>query len=108
MRLSLFHCLLGAVLICGASLTGCADSNPETVNDAAPSEGAEPTATAEPGAETVNAICPIMGGKVTSEGGNTEWKGQKIGFCCPGCESEWDALSDSEKSAKLAEAGEQA
>lgn len=108
MQLSSLHSILGAILIAATGLAGCAESTPATSNDAALPESAESAATSKSDAETVNAICPIMGGKVTSEGGTTEWKGQKIGFCCPGCESEWDALSDSEKSAKLAEAGEQA
>lgn len=65
------------------------------------------TATPSPEATavtTVNQHCPIMGGEVTPEGGTTQWNGQTIGFCCDGCDSKWEALSDKEKGEKLASA----
>ncbi|HBN77129.1 MAG TPA: hypothetical protein DD473_15200 [Planctomycetaceae bacterium] len=58
------------------------------------------------GVKTANEYCPIMGGKVTAEGGTTEWNGKTIGFCCDGCDEKWEALSDEEKAAKLAAAQE--
>jgi len=54
----------------------------------------------------VNEHCPIMGSEVTDDGGRTDWNGQTIGFCCPGCIDEWNALSDEDKTAKLAAAEE--
>ncbi|MEZ6056062.1 MAG: hypothetical protein R3C01_05090 [Planctomycetaceae bacterium] len=51
---------------------------------------------------TVNKVCPIMdGGEVVEGGGETTWKGMKIGFCCPSCIEEFEKLSDSEKVAAL-------
>ena len=51
----------------------------------------------------VNARCPIMGGKV-ADGLTRDYKGQKVGFCCGGCPSQWDKLTDAGKDAKLAAA----
>lgn len=50
----------------------------------------------------VNEVCPIMGGDVTDNGGRTDYEGQTVGFCCPGCIKKWDALSADEKKTKLA------
>jgi len=52
-----------------------------------------------------NTRCPIMGGaidpaNVTPEL-TREYKGQKVAFCCGGCPSQWDKLSDQEKDARL-------
>ena len=53
----------------------------------------------------VNARCPIMGSTLDRENVPANlsrmFKGQKIGFCCGGCPSAWDKLSDAEKAAKL-------
>lgn len=60
--------------------------------------------TATPPAGYVNANCPIMGKPVDVEkGGSVAWGDSKVGFCCPGCETAWNKLSDDEKKAKLAQ-----
>lgn len=74
-------------------VVGCAPSSSDTTPEAA-------------SLATVNDHCPIMGGEVTAEGGTTEWNDKTIGFCCPGCEPKWEALSDEEKAQKLATADE--
>ena len=53
----------------------------------------------------VNAMCPIMGKAVDpKDGGSAPWAdGKKVGFCCPGCSDKWNALTDDEKTAKLAQ-----
>lgn len=56
-------------------------------------------------AKIVNARCPMMGStlkpeKVT-EKLTREFKGRKVGFCCGGCPTAWDSLSDEQKEAKL-------
>jgi hypothetical protein len=57
----------------------------------------------------VNATCPIMGSKIHSERVTAdlirEYKGGKVAFCCAGCPSAWDKLSDSLKQVKLQKAG---
>jgi len=50
-----------------------------------------------------NTRCPIMGGPVKpGKGGSAVYDGKKVGFCCPGCITAWNRLTDSEKAAKLA------
>ena len=55
-----------------------------------------------------NISCPIMGSPINPEkvGKNLirDYKGQKVAFCCGGCPSKWDKLTDAEKTAKLAKA----
>lgn len=67
------------------------------------SQSSEPGDAAVSAAAT-NAFCPIMGGPVSPDGGTVEWNGQTIGFCCDGCDDEWQSLSESEKEQKLSEA----
>ncbi|OYP37956.1 hypothetical protein [Rhodopirellula sp. MGV] len=50
---------------------------------------------------TDNEYCPMMGGKVTEDGGTVQWGDKTIGFCCDGCDEEWQALSEEEKQAKF-------
>ncbi len=53
-----------------------------------------------------NTACPIMGSPIDPEKVPDslirEYNGQKIGFCCAGCPSMWDKLTDEQKQAKLA------
>lgn len=84
--------LLGIVAVAGCMSTKTTDS----VSDSSPDTKAVAVAT--------NANCPIMGGKVTDEGGRTEWDGMTVGFCCPDCVDDWNKLSDDDKATKLAEA----
>ena len=72
---------------------GC---GPDSTTDA-PDDTEQPTV-------VVNTTCPIMGGEVTEAGGSVDWNGKAIGFCCDGCDEKWQALSEDEKSEKLAKA----
>jgi len=94
-----------SLIVISAAAIGCVESQ----MSAAVSESGSAPASAAPvaAAEPVNDYCPIMGGKVTENGGTAVWKGKLIGFCCPGCEPKWEKLSDEEKAAKLAKAGDQ-
>ncbi len=53
----------------------------------------------------VNTRCPIMGTKLDASKVpaklTTTFKGGKVGFCCAGCPSAWDKLSDEDKEQKL-------
>ena len=83
-------------------LSGCSPStSPETERNSSN----EPTVTP---VSTINQVCPIMGGEVSPDGGSTEFNGQTVGFCCPECIDEFNALSDEEKTAALAKAAESA
>jgi len=55
-----------------------------------------------------NSLCPIMGSpidpaKVTPDL-TRKYKGQTVAFCCAGCPTKWDQLTDAQKDAKLANA----
>ncbi|QOJ16303.1 MAG: hypothetical protein HRU76_01250 [Phycisphaeraceae bacterium] len=52
-------------------------------------------------ARAINDRCPIQGGEVDPDTAMRVWRGQSIGFCCPGCETKWDAKTDAEKDAFL-------
>lgn len=52
----------------------------------------------------VNETCPIGKEPVTEDGGVAEHKGCKVGFCCPGCKEQWDAMSEADKDAFVAKA----
>ncbi len=53
-----------------------------------------------------NVRCPIMGSPINpakvTKNLIREHKGQKVAFCCGGCPSTWEKLSDVDKDAKLA------
>lgn len=53
-------------------------------------------------AKAVNDRCPIQGEEIDPETPMRQWRGQSIGFCCPGCDKKWDAKPDAEKDAFLA------
>jgi len=82
--------LLGAL----AFIVGCET----TTTTEAPADASTPTAaapqpaTAAPAAATMvvveegnQATCPVMGGKIVKNQ-YTDYKGQRLYFCCPGCE----------------------
>ena len=58
--------------------------------------------------KVVNVRCPITGNKIDADhvaaNLTTEFKGQKVGFCCGACPAAWDKLSDQEKQEKLSKA----
>jgi hypothetical protein len=52
----------------------------------------------------VNSRCPMTPncGKSPTAANSVEHRGERVGFCCGGCISEWNQLSDAERDAKLA------
>jgi hypothetical protein len=60
---------------------------------------------AAPGDAFPNNRCPIMGSAINPDTVNAsltrDYKGQRIAFCCAGCPSAWDKLTDAQKQAKL-------
>lgn len=102
--------LLICLSIPALSGLGCAESTPEPDTAATSSDAATETASADTdsAATASNTMCPIMGEAVTDDGGTAEWNGTTVRFCCPGCIEKWEALSDDEKKAKLAEASDSA
>jgi hypothetical protein len=49
----------------------------------------------------VNDVCPMSGRPVDPNGPTVEYHGKTVGFCCGGCVSPWDKMSDAEKNAFL-------
>jgi hypothetical protein len=53
-----------------------------------------------------NIRCPIMNTKMdlskVPESLTRTYKGRNVAFCCAGCPTAWDKLSDTDKDAKLA------
>ncbi len=82
----LWVCLLALVLIIGSiSLNGCKKSEPaasDTSSEKAP-EAASVT--------IEQTTCPIMDGNPINKNIFTEYKGQKVYFCCTGCEDKFKA-----------------
>ena len=58
------------------------------------------TSTVSPG--MVNTKCPQSGGALREGCPTSTWDGETIGFCCPGCKSNFDRKSDADKDAQLA------
>lgn len=52
----------------------------------------------------INALCPIQGNPVPEDAITVEWQGHVIGFCCGGCDVDWEALPEEKKRAFVAEA----
>lgn len=89
-----------------ALLAGCAGDSTVSTDDPPAADGTAEGASPDESeaVATDNRMCPIMGHPVTADGGSVAWNGKKIGFCCEGCQPEFEKLSDEEKTAKLAEA----
>ena len=45
----------------------------------------------------VNTMCPIGNEPVEADGGRTVYKGDTVGFCCPGCIDKFNAWDESKK-----------
>jgi len=55
--------------------------------------------------DTVNTMCVMMPNEAISKGVTTEYKGMKVGFCCPGCVAKFNKMTDADKVANLAKVG---
>lgn len=95
---------LSLVLFVGAC--GGDDTSTSTTpekKDVTPSTD-EPAAPDAPPEGFANANCPIMNKPIDTSADTAPWTDdKKVGFCCPGCIPKWNALSDEEKAAKLAQ-----
>jgi hypothetical protein len=50
----------------------------------------------------VNDVCPMSGQPVDPDAPPVQHDGKTVGFCCGGCVSPWDKMTDAEKDAFLA------
>ena len=91
--------LLATFLLCAATLlAGCSDS---TTSDAKAKDAAAPAAVV-----AFNAMCPVSGDAVDSTIRMVSFKGHEIGFCCARCPPKFEAMTDAQKVAALAEHGD--
>ncbi len=59
----------------------------------------------KPGVVTsVNAYCAVVLDDPVNPEVFTDYKGQRVGFCCKGCLPKWEAMTDAQKDAALAKA----
>jgi YHS domain-containing protein len=63
--------------------------NPPTYWYASRKPGVVAMRKAKAAAASANGLCPVLGQLVTAKGGSATYKGQKIAFCCPGCEKKF-------------------
>ena len=89
------------LLVSALLFAGCTQQPAANTADNKPTTGQSAVAA------VVNSHCPVMGGEVTEDGGTVEWNGRTVGFCCPDCIEEFEALSDEEKEAALAKADDE-
>ncbi len=85
------------LLVAFAAFVGCSSQD-----DATSAGGGGTTESADVG--PVNENCPIMGDAITEDGGQVDFNGQTVGFCCEECVEKFQALSDDEKTEALAKA----
>ena len=56
----------------------------------------------KPGTVTsVNYYCVVMLEDPVDPSVMRDYKGQTVGFCCPGCLKKWDAMTDAQKDAAI-------
>ena len=60
----------------------------------------QPKSTAGTTTASVNKTCPISG-RTVSAGSTVSYGDKTVGFCCGGCISKWNALTDADKTSKL-------
>lgn len=93
-------------LLAALTLAGCA-TNKESgcCDDAATDKAAAATATPAARVTTVNTVCPLtgedFGTKDRAATTVSNYKGENVGFCCPGCVKKFDKMSEEKKSATL-------
>ena len=79
MRIAAFA--LPALLLASLLVGACGSKAPK----------ADELAAARKDANSVNGLCPIMENPVSPTGGFVMYKGARIAFCCPGCETDFNA-----------------
>lgn len=52
-------------------------------------------------AMSVNKVCPVMGSPV-DQANSTMYKGEKVAFCCKGCDKKFEKMTEAEKDAAVA------
>ncbi|MBL8758483.1 MAG: hypothetical protein JNK35_08650 [Phycisphaerae bacterium] len=95
LALGLFPCALA--LAATALLGGCAAKSSEMAEDESQCKAVKPGTVT-----TVNHYCVVMPEDPVDPALVAEHKGQKVGFCCPGCTKKWAKMTDAEKDKAIA------
>ncbi len=100
--------VVGFLFVGLVMIEGCKKSEPEPSetadhthehegDDHAGHEHAEMAMSSEPAKEIAaveQTTCPVMEGNPIDKAHFTEYKGQKVYFCCPGCDEKFEANPD--------------
>jgi hypothetical protein len=91
---------------CKKILSNCKNCMDRCTGPAEKKDGMSMANANDEGTSTIaNSKCPLMGTPLSKENYPNklirEYKGMKIGVCCPECLPMWDKLTDEEKDAKL-------
>lgn len=93
--------ILAAILAAGLGM-GCQATKTASASEencvAAPAGGNKP------GKIVVNTVCPVMMSDAVDENVSVDYKGKKIGFCCKGCVTKFNAMNEAAKDKVLATA----
>ena len=96
-----------ALLACGCSSNKTTDTAPKASANATPAAHADESQCKEVKAgtvTTVNKFCAVVHEDPVDPKLMVEYKGQKVGFCCPHCVGTWKQMTDAQRDASLAKA----
>jgi YHS domain-containing protein len=95
MKMSCLSLVASAAVLMNLAGTAAAQAQPA---DKAPAKSAEKAAVKA--GKPVNQTCPITGEEIDGET-TMAYKGQTLGFCCPGCDTKFEKKTAAEKDAFL-------
>ncbi|MCH2137359.1 MAG: hypothetical protein MK101_12420 [Phycisphaerales bacterium] len=97
--------LLSAVLFSIAALAvlpGCKTTQPDSTCRCNPCTCASPCPCGTSASlGMMNDACPMSGKALTAASPASTWDNTTVGFCCNGCKSRFDGMSDTDKTAYL-------
>lgn len=82
--------------------TACTDKACPDCKDGKMCDACKAKAEQGGGAAPINKMCPVSGEAIPAGAKTVSYKGQTVGFCCPGCEGKFNAMNDAAKDAALA------
>lgn len=92
--------VITAAVLAALTLTACSTSK-----TAQAEESEEYCRSVKPGTVTsVNYYCAVVQDDPVDPEVVHEYKGQRVGFCCPGCIRQWNKMTEAEKDQALATA----
>lgn len=102
--------LIVASLASCALIGGCKNKQTASEENCIPAgsaQAAQAPADTTGKVQVVNKVCPMepedaIPGQWADANCVVEWKGKKVGLCCPGCKPKWNKLSDAQREAALA------